>query len=756
MIVRIFFVPAILIAMPVNGLTGTEDQFFNDNPDQPWHIVADEINYDDKAKQFRATGNVSMTKNDKKLTADDVRFDHKTMKVTATGHVILTAGDDILIGDNMEMDLESETGTVLNGTIFIKENNFYLKGRKIQKVGKHMYTVDKASISTCDTDTPAWKITGSNLKVTLEGYGVVKHAALWAKKVPVMYTPFLVFPVKLKRQSGLLPPQFGHSDRKGVQYFQPFYWTINRSSDATFYEHYMDRRGDKLGLEYRYVLDKTSKGTMMIDVLEDRKIDDGTPDSSQNWGYSDDAVPRPNSDRYWFRMKHDQAVPFGFSAKMDIDIVSDQDYLPEFIDGYTGFNQTEAYFYKNFGRTFNDYDDPVRFSSLNLSKSWTEYSLNAEIHWNDDVIARRQQDTNTTLQQLPLVEFFAAKQQMLTTPFYFDMDSQYTHFYREDGTRGHRVDIHPRLYLPYRWKNFFTIEPSFGVRETAWQIDAYENTSLQKGRRFHREIFDLKLDMSSDIFKIYRPKNKDVSRIKHAIRPQIVFDYVPEKNQHTYPWFDAIDRIERKNLLTYSIINTFTLKSKTTSGKKENAPIETAPVKKNEQPHNYKYHQFCRFKLEQSYDMNESNEDDPAKWANQTTREPFSPVYGEIELAPSRFFSLQADAQWCPYESKFQSRNASLIITDSRGDRAFVEHRFTRDSSESIYSNFLLHVSDRLRVHADYERNLHDGRNIKLGLGLLYQSQCWSIDLRYTDEIGDRKYAFVVNLFGLGGFGSRY
>ncbi|MDH4206448.1 MAG: putative LPS assembly protein LptD, partial [Desulfobacteraceae bacterium] len=244
----------ILVLGPVSA-KGQPDPF-QDDASVPWHIVADEMNYDDQAKVYIGIGNVNITKKDKNLNADYVRFNQNTMDVFAKGHVVMMVGENIITGTSMDMNLNSETGTIYNGTIFIDENHFYIKGDKIQKVGKDSYTADKASVSTCDGDPPAWKITGRNLKVTVEGYGFVKHAALWAKKVPVLYTPFLVFPVKQKRQTGLLAPRVGYSDRKGGEYLQPLFWAINESSDATFYAHYMGSRGEKLGLEYRYVLDE--------------------------------------------------------------------------------------------------------------------------------------------------------------------------------------------------------------------------------------------------------------------------------------------------------------------------------------------------------------------------------------------------------------------------------------------------------------------------------------------------------------------
>ena len=692
-----------------------------------------------------------ITKEDKKLTADFIRFDQKAMKVYAKGHVVMTARQDTLTGTSMEMNLEAETGTVYNGTIFMKENHFYIKGDTIQKIGKDSYAVDKASITTCDGEKPAWKITGRNLKVTIEGYGFVKHAALWAKKVPVLYTPFFVFPVKLKRQSGLLAPQIGSSDRKGTEFNQPFYWAINESSDATFYLHYMERRGENLGLEYRYVLDERSKGTLMFDFLDDKKVDDGTPDSTENWGYEDDDVLRPNSDRYWFRMKHNQSMPLDFSLKLDIDIVSDQDYLHEFKGGYTGFDKTDTYFNETFGRDLDEYDDPVRINRLNLSRSWSSYSLNAEARWYDSVIARRQLDTDTTLQKLPFIEFNASKQRLLNTPSYFDLDSEYTYFFREDGAKGHRVDAHPRIYLPLRYKHYFTFEPSLGVRETAWRINEDENTSAENDWKLHRELYDVTLDLSTELFHVYRINGKGIDKIRHSIRPQIVYDYVPDDpDLSLYPNFEEeIDQIEKRNLVTYSITNTFTSKSKKRT-------VERGKYQRSEYDKpSYIYHEFCRFKLEQSYDINEAKEDNPDNWANKEEKRPFSPIYGELELVPGNYFSMQADAQWCQYESDFLSHNVAINISDKRGDNLFVEYRYTEeDSIKSLYTDFLVKISDRLSAYSSYERNIYDSKTIKSSFGFLYNAQCWSMELGYTHEENDRSYTFMINLHGLGGFGS--
>ncbi len=733
----------ILIVTSSHASPEVKSRLLKDDPTVPWHIVADEIHYDDHANQYIAKGNVTITKQDKNLSADYVRFDQKNMKVFANGHVIMIVGQDILTGSQMEMDLNTETGTVYNGTIFLQENHFYIKGDKLKKVGKDSYTADKASITTCDGDRPAWKITGRNLKITIKGYGFVKHAALWAKKIPVLYTPFLFFPAKLKRQSGLLPPQFGYSDRKGTEYIQPVYWAINRSSDATFYVDYMAHRGEKLGLEYRYVLDERSKGTLMYDFLNDEKVDDGSLGSSEKWGYEDDNFLRPNSSRYWFRMKQDQALPFDFSARLDIDIVSDQDYLLEFKDGLTGFKKTDSYFFKTFGRDLDDNNDPVRTNSLNLNRIWPAYSLNTELLWYDNVISRRWKETDTTLQKLPFIEFNGAKQRIFSSSFYFDLDSEYTYFYREDGARGHRMDAHPRFYLPYNYKNYFTVEPSLGVRETVWYLDKDEYSPSDK-KRLNRQIYDTKIDLFSEIYHIFNVKGKSVEKIKHKIRPQITWDYIPGQDQDEYPRFDELDRIEKQNLITYSVTNTFTSRSKENREKKEAHILDKSNGHENYSPPSYVYNQFCRLKLEQSYDINKEKEDDP---------EPLSPIYAELEIIPEKYFSIDADAQWSHYDNEFRSCNVELNLWDNRGDKLFLEYRYTIDSSESISTDLLLKLSDRLSAYVEHERDIFNGQVIKYGLGFLYERQCWSLDFHLIKDESDYKYQFMIKLFGIGEIG---
>ena len=206
---------------------------FAGSPNVPWQISADTVNYDAESTTYHARGNVIIEKQSTRLVADVVSFNHKAMTASASGHVVMTAGDDILTGERVELNLDRETGVVHGGTVFLKENHFYIHGDRIEKTGKETYLAEKGSITSCDGDRPDWIITGRTLKVTIEGYGSATHASFRIRDVPVLYTPYLLFPVKTKRQTGLLAPEMGISDRKGFSWDQPLFWAISDSTDAT-------------------------------------------------------------------------------------------------------------------------------------------------------------------------------------------------------------------------------------------------------------------------------------------------------------------------------------------------------------------------------------------------------------------------------------------------------------------------------------------------------------------------------------------
>jgi LPS-assembly protein len=725
------------------------DQVLKDDSRLPWELLADEVAYDQQLDHYVARGNVQISRGDIRLTADYIHYDHKAQRAFARGNVVLTVGQDILSGSDMEIDLENQRGFVENAYLFLKENNFHITAEKIEKTGIKTYQIDNATLTTCDGPKPSWKISARNVKIKEDGAGTARHAVIRARNVPVLYTPFFYYPARKNRQSGFLMPEFGESQRKGYQYSQPFYWAISDSTDATFYAHYMSNRGIKPGAEFRYFLSERSKGAFMLDGLHDDKTDDGGQ-SSFDYGFRDDGqqVLRTNNSRYWFRMSHHQPVPLGFSAKWDLDIVRDQDYLRAFRDGYMGYEDTNDYFRKAFNRQLDDYNDPIRTNRLNLNRLWPKFSLNFEPRWNDDT--RRNINTSNTLQQLPLLSFDGAKQKIMTSPVYFDLASQYNYFWRDTGSRGQRLDLQPRLYLPFRVQNYLTIEPSAGYRQTLYRLDKNNFEDQPDADRWsHRELFDTRLEIFSEIEKAYNLEGQLFEKIKHRIRPQITHDIISNSSQEDLPRFDTIDRIDETNKITYSLINTLTSKSKIAAAEKlsPKLPIERGGLRQSTA--DFLYNDLLRLEVMHSYDFEKS-------------RQPFAPLFARLDVFPGKYVWIDADASYSVYDNKFLSHNIRGSLSDNRGDELYVDYRYEQKSKEteveediqSIYGKIKVQLIDSLSVNAENQYNFETQQRIKTGAGFTYTSQCWSFDFKYFNEPNDWRVGFKIELIGLGEIGN--
>ena len=746
--------------------------------DTPWNISADSIFYDDQASLSVAKGHVTIERGDTRLFADSIRYDPVAMTAQAEGNVLLVTGSDQLVCQRMTIDLNTETGTLYDGSVFLSDGHFYIKGDKIEKTGADSYQAEKATVTTCDGKRPDWKLTTRKLNITVEGYGKATHAALWAKSIPVFYTPFIAFPVKIKRQTGLISPRIGTSVRKGLTYEQPFFWAINDQSDMTVNYNYMEKRGHQYGLEYRYLLSRQAKGMLMFDWLDDAKVDDGKGDNSDNWGYNDGVTAidriRPNHKRYWFRMKHDQPLFAGYTAKLDLDVVSDQDYLAEFKETNTGFLRSREVYQNFFGRDFDDYTDISRKNTINVSKTWTYYNLNAGASWTDNVVNRNLDLNDPTVQYLPSIDFNGSKHRLGKTPLNLTLSSQYANLYRQDRlgertvTDSHRIDLNPRIYLPFNVGNYLNIEPSLGARETAWLPTENEDPQ-EKNDPTGRELWDARLDLSNAFYRIFKPKIGTIDRIKHDIKPELTYQYLPRVDQDEYPHFDIVDRIPSKNLITYSLTNTFTYrKHQLKPAKKDHPNIPSpAPI----------YHQFARLYLEQSYDLSDGQ--DPYKCLRYNDNEgiyeedcgdyPFSEVYGRFEFTPQQFFSLDTDAKWSLYDSEFKTGNLTLNMWDQRQDRLKLEYRYAQrttipnatdsddNTKESFYTNANLKLTNQLSLFGLWERDLSDlstNRELEYGGGFIYSAQCWSVEAFHTVAGNDHRYSFLLDLYGLGKIGT--
>ncbi len=737
-----------------------------------WDISALMLTYDNARQLYIAKGDVVITGGKTRLEAAYVEFNNVTQSAFAKGHVHFISGEDTITCDAMQINLQNGTGTIHNGTIFIQEGNYYITGEQLRKTGEFTYDAQKGTITTCDGDTPDWKISGRDIKVTIDGYGTASHSTLWAQKMPVFYTPYMVFPVKTKRQTGLLFPAIGHSDRTGFEYEQPLFLALSRSTDATVYGHYMTKRGVKVAGEFRYALSPKSKGMMVADYLKDRGMGNNTI-ATETDPYTHTAV-RPHTDRYWIRMKLDQDLGYGVTAKLDLDWVSDADYLTTFKDGFTGFDATDRNFKTMFGRDLDGYDDTTRKNSLHINKTWSHHNLSAYALWYDHLAARQKGSAidDTVLQTLPAIEFDASRQQFGSTGLYYTIDSEWRSFYRKvtdpiqvntnDPShlkiRGQRADLRSLFYYPMHLGNFLFFEPYAGVRATLWHTDDFTYTTddgiiFDGDHSAFRGIYEAGAELSTRLSRIFNLNTDGTQKIRHDMVPKLTYRFIPDPHQDALPYFDSVDDIEKTNQLTWTLTHTLTSRNiRTDANGKETKHYKT----------------LAWFKLSQNYDIKSAREGQHAEHA------PWQALRLKYELNPFEYFSSNGDIALNPYNGQFTEVKVGAALKDNRGDSIYTAYRyqvnddvtdsphiFSRDISGTTVNThtWLTQINVQpmksLMVYYSQEENLDTWKTIETKAGFKLKKECWDLLFECQNlSSSDRAFKFMVILRGIGGFGT--
>ena len=101
-----------------------------------WQMTADSMEYDRSKNLYTAEGNVVITRNGQTLSADRGIYNEETGIVQVTGHVRLTSNGDILTGEMAILDLNRYVGQITKGTLFLRENNFYIRGSAMVRTGQ--------------------------------------------------------------------------------------------------------------------------------------------------------------------------------------------------------------------------------------------------------------------------------------------------------------------------------------------------------------------------------------------------------------------------------------------------------------------------------------------------------------------------------------------------------------------------------------------------------------------------------------------
>ncbi|MEW5772206.1 MAG: LPS assembly protein LptD [Thermodesulfobacteriota bacterium] len=731
-----------------------------------WAISADSLAAQHDADILEARGNVLLTQAGNSIKADFARYYQSTGWVYLKGGVEVLWQGDRLAAQEAEFDLRNMVGWLKRGSIFVAGPHLYFTGEHIEKLAGDSYAFENAKVTACDDSPPAWSLHMERGEITLDGYAVLHSSTVSVLDQAVAYTPLLVLPAKVSRQSGLLTPEYGVSSRLGAYFTQPYYQVIDDSSDFTVSESVMSKRGLMHGLEYRSAPDLGGKGLWRVDWMSDSQV--ATTEADEGSALGNDGLVRSNRVRWWWRSKYDgRLADPRWKLKLDLDWVSDQNYLREFKNGRQGFDKSQEEFLIRFKRGLEQRDDLLRTSTALAHRDFDAYTLAVRSDWTQNLAhtgGNRPRTDDPSVQRLPGVDAYVFKDRLFSGPLEWSLDSGLANFWSMAGDKGGRFDVRPQLSLPLA-NEYGGLVATAGVRQTMYAVEQWgvgNATRLEHdGSITDRTLPELHAAAFTGASKVFdlgadlpalNAENAGQSRwtkLKHAVQPRLEYDWTSFAEQSGKPQFDEIDRILPRNELTYSLTNLLDRRRES---------ITLIPDGENATRPEYSadYLEFFRLRLEQSYDVREAGR---RSGRSAYPRRPFGDVVAETAVSPASYLSLVQRTQFSPYlgkvtehehmlRSEIPDFGRALVGLDFR-DEVDEYKRQARERMRILHLGMDLYISRRWSAGFEYYSDMVTDTDLEKTLRLIYHHQCFTLTLHYMQTPFEDRIEARVDLLGM-------
>ncbi len=260
-----------------------------------------------KGSQIEATGNAVLRKRGQSIKADRLLYFQDTSDLDAQGSVVLEQGGNTMRGPHLKLNLDTDIGTMEQPVFYLAENDGRGSADMMHIHDKEHYTLDNATYTTCPADNEDWLLKMRGLEIDRDRQiGTAHHAWVEFMGLPILYSPWMDFPLNDRRKSGFLSPVFGSTTKGGKELTLPYYWNIAQNRDATIAPRAMTKRGISLNNEFRY-LESGYSGELQLDVLPD------------------DRLARRSRTRV--SVVHKQAIAGGLNGYVNLNSVSDDAYF---------------------------------------------------------------------------------------------------------------------------------------------------------------------------------------------------------------------------------------------------------------------------------------------------------------------------------------------------------------------------------------------------------------------------------------------
>ena len=640
--------------------------------------------------QAEALGQVELRRADQLLLTEILRYNPQSETVTMPGKLVYTDSVIHISGTDAQYSFLDENGHFSNVDYGLTGSSAKGTASEILVSSKTHSVLQNLQFTTCPGEDPEWVLTADELELNFEtGVGEAKNAKLEFFDIPILYLPWMTFPITDQRKSGFLYPSISTANDNGFEFSIPYYFNIATNQDATLTPHYFTERGAMLEGEYRFITPKTG-GILNFDYMPDDHKTDET--------------------RYHYRFAHTAQFTKRWLSNLVVDRVSDDQYFQDFSNSLKAASR--QYLRSKVG--------------INGSgRYWTFSAFADDFQVVDEAVVA----LNEPYRRLPRITFDMDRP-IGGTGLRLRLDTELVYFDRDHGVSGTRFDLFPRLEWNFE-TNWGHMRPSAGYRYTGYELDRRGELGDESPDR-GMGIFSF----DTGLFMERYGKNGNVQMLE----PRLFYLYVPYRDQRDLPDFDTAPFTFGFSQLFH--FNRFTGADRQSDANQLTLALTTRSInqKLGRELWSLSFGQILYF------------EDQRVQAApNELLETSESPFIAEFVFHPTRRLSSRIGAQWNWQTNDFDVAVLGVTHRAANGRRFGAEYRFRRDSLDQFDIRYYQPVNESWRVLGRVNYSLKDSDLLSAEAGFEYDSCCWAVRvvakrfLRNRD--GDHRDAIYVELF---------
>jgi len=615
-------------------------------------------------------GAVTLRQGERSLSADQVEYDAQTGRFRVRG--LVRYADPALRAEGQSGSWDPQGGAAFEDTAFeMPDRPARGAAQSMELAIDGKVTLSQVWFSTCPAETPDWRIRASRIELdTRTRNGTGRDAAIEFKGVPILYLPYLSFPLGDQRKSGFLFPNVGYSTRGGIEATLPYYFNLAPNYDLLLEPTVYGRRGVDLGGQFRY-LTRQHRGELRANLLPSDSI--------------------RNIDRNWLRLRHRSDLPAGWRFDIDAQSVSDAEYFEDFAAGAEG---TSTAFLRRMAR---------------LSYRDDRWQLRAEAE-QFQTIDRALTLLDRPAARLPRVLASGSGTREGTLPIDWSVEAEVVNFDRDAGVEGWRTDLAPQLGLRFGDGRYF-LRPAVGWRHTRYDL---EGVAQGGEERLSRSLPFASLDAGLRLER----EGSENERLRATLEPRMLYLWTPWRAQDHLPIFDTalpdldfvqlfrntryvgVDRIADANHLSTGFTSRI-------FDRRSGRQLLTAT-------------------LGQTYRFTPSRVRLPGE---ATSAENRSDLLAQLGITAWRDWNVSLGLQWDP-AARRQQRSHARVQYRPDAERALnLAYRFQRDRLEQGELSGAWPLAQRWNAFGRVVYDLQDRSSLERFAGLEFKACCWRLRL---------------------------